>query len=150
MVQSMSKFFCNGKAGFCDNIENCRKCEFANSAGVIDSKIADKILSSLFGANYDLPRIRELVASDRDGKCIILPCKIGSTVYSVGASICKWRDIDHCDEYCDGWQYRDCWEGSCTVIEKKFSLQDIASIGKTVFMSHEEAESALKGVDGGE
>ena len=29
--------------------------------------------------NYD--RLRELAEADRDGRCVVLPCKIGSTVY---------------------------------------------------------------------
>lgn len=86
----------------------------------------------------------ELAQAEKDGRLVVLPCKVGDTVYRVGASICKWREIDHCDEYCDGWQYRDCWEGTRAVLEEKFSLCDLESIGKTVFLTREAAEAALK------
>lgn len=89
-------------------------------------------------------RLRELAQAEKTGRLVVLPCKVGDTVYRVGASICKWREIDHCDEYCDGWQYRDCWEGTRAVLEEKFSLCDLESIGKTVFLTREAAEAALE------
>ncbi len=89
-------------------------------------------------------RLRELAQAEKEGRLVVLPCKVGDTVYRVGASICKWREIDHCDEYCDGWQYRDCWEGTRAVLEEKFSLCDLESIGKTVFLTREAAEAALE------
>ena len=93
-------------------------------------------------------RLRELAQAEKEGRLVVLPCKVGDTVYRVGASICKWREIDHCDEYCDGWQYRDCWEGTRAVLEEKFSLCDLESIGKTVFLTREAAEAALDAMGG--
>lgn len=101
-------------------------------------KLAGQILGVTPG------RLRELAQAEKEGRLVVLPCKVGDTVYRVGASICKWREIDHCDEYCDGWQYRDCWEGTRAVLEKKFSLCDLESIGKTVFLTREAAEAALE------
>ena len=101
-------------------------------------KLAGQILGVTPG------RLRELAQAEKEGRLVVLPCKVGDTVYRVGASICKWREIDHCDEYCDGWQYRDCWEGTRAVLEEKFSLCDLESIGKTVFLTREAAEAALK------
>lgn len=31
----------------------------------------------------DIHRLRELVEADRDGKCVVLPCKVGSDFYDV-------------------------------------------------------------------
>lgn len=140
----VKRVFCKDKKGFCDcGFEYCRKCQFAKGNGVIDGNIAHDVLATLFGLEYDLDRLQELVEADRDGRCVVLPCKVGNTVYRIGASICKWRDIDHCDEYCDGWQYRDCWEGNTAIVEESFNLQNLESIGKTVFLTHEQAEAAL-------
>ena len=40
----------------------------------------------------DVDRIRELVKADRDGRCVVLPCKTGDTVwfntYSCNATVC--------------------------------------------------------------
>lgn len=90
----------------------------------------------------------ELAQAAKDGRLVVLPCKVGDTVYMIGASICKWREIDHCEEYCDGWQYRDCWEGTRTILEEKFSLCALESIGKTVFLTREAAEAALDAMGG--
>ena len=101
-------------------------------------KLAGQILGVTPG------RLRELAQAEKEGRLVVLPCKVGDTVYRVGASICKWRESNHCDEYCDGWQYRDCWEGTRAVLEEKFSLCDLESISKTVFLTREAAEAALK------
>lgn len=140
----MERIFCKDKKDFCDCIEDCRKCQFAKGNGVINGNIAHDVLATLFGIDYDLDRLKELVEADKEGRCITLPCKVGNTIYTIGASICKWREIDHCDIYCDGQQYRDCWEGESTVLEGKFALYDLGNFGKTVFLTREEAESAME------
>ena len=40
-----------------------------------------KAIEDILGDDYDLDRLRELVEADRDGRCVVLPCKIGDTVY---------------------------------------------------------------------
>lgn len=60
----MEKYFCNGKKDFCDNIENCGECQFADGSGVISSEKIDYIFSSVFGTNYDLSCLRELVEAE--------------------------------------------------------------------------------------
>ena len=37
----------------------------------------------ILGENYDLDRLRELVEADREGRCVVLPCKVGDTVFQV-------------------------------------------------------------------
>jgi len=101
-----------------------------------------KLAGQALGMSPD--RLRKLAQAEKEGRLVVLPCKVGDTVYRVGASICKWRESNHCDEYCDGWQYRDCWEGTRAVLEEKFSLCDLESISKTVFLTREAAEAALK------
>ena len=101
-------------------------------------------IEDILGDDYDLDRLRELVEADRDGRCVVLPCKVGEKVFRLGASICMWRETDHCDEYCNGYEYRDCWEGCRAVLEDKFSLGDLPLFGKNVFLTREAAEAALK------
>ena len=81
----------------------------------------------ILGDNYNLDRLREIVEADRDGRCIVLPCKVGDTVYM----ITKQSD--------DFLGYRD------TVIYSQFRLSLLDKIGKTVFLTREAAEAALKG-----
>ena len=37
----------------------------------------------ILGDNYNLDRLREIVEADRDGRCVVLPCKVGEAVYQV-------------------------------------------------------------------
>lgn len=69
----MERVFCKDKKDFCDCIESCRKCQFAKGNGVISGYIAHDLLATLFGNDYDLSRLRELVQSDRDGRCVVIP-----------------------------------------------------------------------------
>lgn len=81
--------------------------------------------------NCDISRIRKLVEADRDGRCVVLPCKIGTPVY---------RILWHCgcaamDD--ESYQYVE----SYTV---PFTIDMINNFGKTVFLTREAAEDALK------
>ncbi len=59
---------------------------------------------------------------------IVLPCKVGSTVYKVNYNhCCTCPDLDY-----------------YSIAEKSFNLNMLNDIGKTVFLTHEKAEQALK------
>ena len=87
-------------------------------------------------------RLRELAEADKDGRCVVLPCKVGDTV---------WRIIRDGEPHITRDEVRDmyfaddmtpCVElvgGRVTFTEK---------FGKTVFLSREEAEKALRGMEG--
>lgn len=38
-------------------------------------------IENILGDDYDLDRLRELVEADRDGRCVVLPVKVGDTVH---------------------------------------------------------------------
>lgn len=77
-------------------------------------------------------RLRELAKADKDGRLVVLPCKVGDTV---------WRIKRTFEEYPDR---------SKPYIEPSgFLLQDVFNISKTVFLTREEAESALEAMDDG-
>lgn len=72
-----------------------------------------------------LKHIRELAEADKDGRVVVLPCKVGDTVYRL--------------------QYIEQTPGRFTVgvAPIKFALIWLEEFGKTVFLSHEEAKKAL-------
>ena len=43
-------------------------------------------IENIIGDNYDLERLKELVQADREGKCVLLPCKVGDTLYYIGGA----------------------------------------------------------------
>lgn len=69
-----------------------------------------------------IDRLRELAQADKEGRCVVLPCKIGSPVYSHARRL-------------DGTDY---------VKETEFWWSDIPQMSKTVFLTRKEAEDALR------
>ena len=89
-------------------------------------------------------RIVELMEADKDGRLVVLPCKVGDTLYEVTGrnTISEYRvKAIRVELFCVFIE----WE-----IEKGFVWQSLAGItqneiGKTVFLTREEAEKALEG-----
>ena len=70
-----------------------------------------------------LEKLAEYETAEEEGRLVILPCKIGTIVYVIRQS---WN----------GWN----------IDKKKFSYAMIGKVGKTVFLTSEEAEKALEGL----
>ena len=97
----------------------------------------------ILGDDYDLDRLRDLVEADRDGRCVVLPCEVGKTVYMPFCDEIVEKRIGqfHINGYTNQriWADIDCdW---ATTQRVRWDL----SFGKTVFLTHEAAEAALKG-----
>ena len=82
----MGRWFCFGKKDFCDGIEDCLSCEFANWEGSVKEDKISLILSKIFGEDYNIDHLKELVEADRDGRCVVLPCRVGDTLYYIGGT----------------------------------------------------------------
>lgn len=72
---------------------------------------------------------------EEQGKLLRLPCALGDTVYMVDAYI-DIRGVP-------AWR-KDFGELRYRIIESKFRLKDVGLIGKTVFLTYDEAKTALK------
>lgn len=68
----MERYFCRDKKDYCDKDLACRDCEFAKGSGVINGVYVEDVLSTLFGDDYNLDRLKELVKADREGRCAVL------------------------------------------------------------------------------
>ena len=96
-------------------------------------------------------RLRELAEADKDGRVVVMPCKVGDTVYMIE----RIFDIDNgvCDEICarkiighGGNNLNKLWLiGSGGICNVSIFLSEF---GKTVFLTREEAEKALRGMEG--
>ena len=54
-------------------------------------------IENILGDEYDLDRLKELVQADKEGRCVVLPCKVGSTVYFIGGihnTLIKEADVE--------------------------------------------------------
>lgn len=108
-------------------------------------------------------RLRELAEADKGGRLVVLPCKVGDTVWAASGKIikCEIEEMYLCDgggiEYlvtfdCDGADCKGCpfnrWEQDCSgerYCECEYGCSSFkdSDIGKTIFLTHEEAEKAL-------
>ena len=89
--------------------------------------------------------VQDLLQAEHDGMLVVLPAK---TVFEL-----VWDAGPDCDLVCpvsiDGHGCCDfCDKGELCIYERKCLQEHIEQIGKTVFLTREEAEAALKGGDG--
>jgi hypothetical protein len=87
-------------------------------------------------------RIRELLKADKDGRLVVLPCKVGDTVWSSldGAKCARECKVDFVNIGNVGTTF---------VLSAKNGLREqygvtATAFGKTVFLTREEAEKALE------
>ena len=76
-------------------------------------------------------RIRDLMRADKEGRVVVLPCKVGDTI---------WRLKRTFETYPD--------RSKPYVEPDAFLLQDVWDAGKTVFLTRDEAEKALEEMEG--
>lgn len=76
--------------------------------------------------NIGIKRGNEIVRAEQEGRLVVLPCKVGATVWRIFAP--------------DG---REPVISAHTLMSADYIVRWIDKFGKTVFMTREEAESAL-------
>lgn len=110
-----------------------------------------EMIEDILGGDYNLDRLRELVQADREGRCVVTPCKVGQ---KVKVDVRTWGNV---------WNYKTVENGKFLIGEivaitktKKQTLAKIrvehnvswkrptrrypaSAIGKTVFLTREEA-----------
>lgn len=120
-------------------------------------------------ASEALDRFRQLVKADKDGRVAVLACKVGDTVWAASGKIikCEIEEMYLCDgggiEYlvtfdCDGADCKGCpfnrWEQDCSgehYCECEYGCSSFkdSDIGKTIFLTSEEAKAALEAMKDG-
>lgn len=87
-------------------------------------------------------RLRELAEADKDGRLVVLPCKAGDTVYEVTSrkTISEYRvKAIRMELFCTFIE----WDIVAGFVDKSIFGVPVDEIGKTVFLTREEAENAL-------
>ena len=128
----------------CRNRLKDRLADYEDTGLRPDEMNAVKLLAA--SADHEKARrLIELSKADANGLVVVLPCKVGDMVYRLEVGCCKHREKDTCTAYCEGYEY-SCpdYESDRHIVIGHFCLSDITSIGKTVFLTREEAEMALK------
>ena len=90
-----------------------------------------KIEKGLSEGGFSTSRMVELMCADKEGRVIVLPCKVGDTIWRLKRTFETYPDKSKPYTEADG-----------------FLLQDIWNVGKNVFLTREEAEKALAEMEG--
>ena len=104
---------------------------------LLDRLVAYEDIAELCGG-FD--RLRELAEADKDGRCVVLPCKVGDKLYRVFAG----EIFEH---RVGGMKYFAI-QGRWDIETYPFCPCVESSIGKTIFLTREEAEWALQEMEG--
>ena len=91
--------------------------------------------------NCDLDRLEKLAEADRDGRVVVRPCKVGDTLFRVFAG----EILEHKVRNMRYLAIQGRWDIDTT----PFCSYVESSIGKTIFLSREEAEKALESMKDG-
>ena len=102
--------------------------------------VADRLatIEDILGDEYDLDELKEMVQAKREGRCVVLPCKIDDDVYinlfgrTLDATVISISELASTPTYKAMYGIRLCYI---------FKADDV---GRTVFLTREAAEEALK------
>lgn len=97
-------------------------------------------LKNVIGDTYDINKLKKLVEADKDGRCIVLPCK---TVF-----VPTWDAGPNCDGNCPIGFYDEepcnkCSRGKLFIYELPCKQEHILLLNKTVFATCEDAKIAI-------
>lgn len=132
-----------------DKNEDCTSCSICWNCNIPprECKYINNVLKKL--ADYE--------DLEEQGRLIILPCKVGDTVYCIFSRYTKCtfnnEEFDECS--CQGCEY-DCDSKKENYVQEMWAysldwiVTNLKKFGKTVFLTKSEAEARLKELRGAE
>ncbi len=104
-------------------------------ADVMSMRMDMAIITALLH-DCDVDRMRELAEADKDGRVVVLPCKVGDKLYRVFDGNISEHEVQNMKYFAR--------QGRLGIDMTPFFPDAGKSIGKTVFLTREEAEKALE------
>lgn len=95
------------------------------------------IIAALFNG-VDVDRMKELAEADKDGRLVVLPCKVGDKLYRLFDGNISEHEVQNMKYFAR--------QRRLGIDMTPFFPDAGRFIGKTVFLTREEAERALEGV----
>ena len=91
--------------------------------------------------NTPISRLVELAEADKDGRVVVLPCKVGDGL---------WTFCSHPVEQVYSFTVTDIstLNGRTLLNTSRCGVMDARDVGKTVFLTREEAKKALQEMEG--
>lgn len=107
-------------------------------ADFVDRLAAYEDIAELCG---EFDRLREFAEADKDGRVLILPCKVGDGL---------WTFCSHPVEQVYSFTVTDIstLNGRTLLNTSRCGVMDARDVGKTVFLTREEAKKALQEMEG--
>lgn len=140
---------CDGRCADCPYLDNMveRLAAYEDThmmpSDVTSMRMDMAILTALFDG-IDVDRMREIVAAERDGRAVVLPCKVGDTVWmfseNFGEVLPYTVDLISVVGKCLGYS-ANCSRNDELLDSIDFEGNDI---GMDVFFTREEAEQTLR------
>ena len=81
-----------------------------------------------------IDKLAEYETADEEGRLVVLPCKIGTSVFQISYTL-SYGEIG------------DKAKINYFISQKRFNYNDFYRLGKTVFLTREKAESALENLE---
>lgn len=100
---------------------------------MIDASMGKAIAEIKEFEGIPIDRLRELAEADKEGRCVVLPCKVGDIVFCL---VPQWVIGSESNEKTVHKEH--------AIVRKKFNLAYMDYIEKSVFLTREAAEAALK------
>ena len=130
--------------GDCTQKEVWERLKAYEDSGLSPQACAEalEIEETLSGCGYSISRMVELMKADKDGRVLILPCKVGDMAYWVHNGV-----ITGCHVY----RIQVNRKGTFVFLKSTIShggFRTDSCLGKTVFFSRKEAEKALQKMEG--
>lgn len=117
-----------------------RLCDYEDTkltpAGVLSMSAEWRAMMSVLNSIGSYDRLRELAEADKDGRIVVLPCKMGDKLYRVFAGEIFEHRVGSMKYFAIQGQWDIETYPFCPCVE--------SSIGKTIFLTREEAEKALE------
>ena len=123
----------------------CKNClKYMEFQAICEIRLAE--IEDILGEEYSLEKLKEMVLAEKEGRCVVLPCKLHDKVFFIENGCVKETEVDSFHNWTSGrWKLSthtdrmfDHWKG--------YEI-DFSGIGKIVFLTREEAEKALEGME---
>jgi hypothetical protein len=140
------KLMADCTALYCRNRLLGRLVEYEDTG--LEPEAVETVKLALATNNTPISRLVELAEADKDGRVIILPCKVGDTIYFARANpILQYKVTGYEMGVAGISQVHSKHVAKETGLTFNFTFRP-SSIGKTVFFTREEAERALREMEG--
>lgn len=109
-----------------------------------EQRAFDYIMELIKGfCDDETDRLKELAKADKEGRCLVLPCKVGDTVYYIYKDCPKDYKPQYCTDHLGSCE--NCTHRVAAVLKTTFTLPMIDNV-KNIYLTKQEAEKALEGL----